>query len=543
MSRPRVSTVVLDVADVGHYREMFRAFDGDAASTLPDGLPATTVGWDVLGWVEANLRDPSTGDPWRFTREQVRFLLWWYAYDPLTLRPLFLRGEIVRMKGAGKSPFAAALVLVEACGPCRPSGNLPQGAVPAPSPYIPVAGVSEDNAEATMEFVRRIAKASPLSIDVGLGRLVTPEGALVESITASPWTVEGRRPTFVVAEETQHWTSSRSGRELYRVLQRNAAKGADGWSRVLSITNRHVPGSESVAEVNHEAHQLGLGGLLYDCREGPAVEDQADRPAVVEAVRIAAGDAWWVPVDRIADEAPTTAPEVFERFYLNRISHQVDAWITAADWDRCVLDREITTTEPIVLAFDGSVGRTNGTTADSTVLVGCTMSGHLFVAALWQHPPNVATWTVPIEEVLSTVEAWVTQYNVIGFAADPASWEGVVAGWEATYGPTLKVKAGTGSPVAYRFGRTGIVARDTAALHDAIVGGAVTVAPQAVFRAHALNARTKQGPGGIALRKETNDMKIDAIVAAVMAHALYLAARRDGADKPPAPMFAPRRIR
>lgn len=540
MSRKLRPTAVLTAEGIDHYREMFSVTEDDPGSTLPEQLPAHTVGWDVLAWIEGNLVDPATGDPWRLTREQCRTVLWWYAYDPATLRPLYLRGEIVRMKGAGKSPFAAVLVLVEACGPCRPG---PHGAVPATSPYIPVAGVSEDNAESCMEFVRLLAKHSTLPFDVGLGRVVTPAGSIIEPITSSPWTAEGRRPTLVIVEESQHLTSANQGRSLYRVLQRNAAKGADGWSRVLSVTNRHTPGSESVAEVNAEAHQAQLPGLLYDCREGPQVDDLLDRDAVVAAVRTAAGDAWWVPVDRIADEAPTTDPAVFTQYYLNRVSHAVDAWIDAAAWDRNVMHREITTTEPIVLAFDGSTGRTNGTLADATALVGCTMSGHLFLCGLWGPKPGAYDWTPPVEEILETVAGWLDQYNVVGFGADPAGWEGIVAGWEAQYGDRLKVKAGTGSPIAYRFNRTGIVARDVEALRSAIVTGSVTVAHQAGLRAHALNARVKAGPQGAQLRKETNDGKIDAVVAAVMAHALMLEARRTGVDKPPAPQFAPRRIR
>lgn len=528
--------------DASNYREMFIVSADDPGSTLPAGLPDRTVGWDVLAWIEATLRNPETGDPWRLTREQVRFLLWWYAYDA-TLRPLFTRGELVRMKGAGKSPFAAVLTLVEACGPCRPGPN--GTAIPATAPYIPVSGVSEDNAESTMEFVRRIAKNSPVPIDVGLGRLVTPDGGLIEPVTASAWTMEGRRPTFAPAEETQHWTETNRGRELYRVLLRNCAKSPDGWARVLGVTNRHLPGSESVAEVMWEAHQAGLPGVLYDCREGPAEVDLTDRAEVIRAVKIAAGDSWWVPVERIADEAVLTDPATWMRYYANRITHAEDAWLDAAEYDRCVTTREITTTEPIVMAFDGSIGRTTaGATADSTVLVGCTLDGmHVFPIACWSQPPGAKEWTVPVDQVVEVLRSWMRIYNVVAFAADPAHWEGVVAQWEQDYGPKMMVKAGA-TPIAYRMNRPGIVARDTEALHSGIVGGAVTLDSAPVLRSHFLNARRKPGTSGVQLRKEhpSSDRKIDLAVASVLAHAVALEARRAGADRPKPIVHAPYRI-
>jgi len=51
----------------------------------PVGLPERTLGWTVLEWTVEYLRQPDgpeAGQPWRFTPEQVRIVLWWYAVDP-----------------------------------------------------------------------------------------------------------------------------------------------------------------------------------------------------------------------------------------------------------------------------------------------------------------------------------------------------------------------------------------------------------------------------------------------------------------------------
>ena len=51
----------------------------------PDGswlLPDKTLGWELAGWCSKWLLDPRDGiTPWKFTPEQLRFVLWWYAVD------------------------------------------------------------------------------------------------------------------------------------------------------------------------------------------------------------------------------------------------------------------------------------------------------------------------------------------------------------------------------------------------------------------------------------------------------------------------------
>ena len=51
-------------------------------STTVPGLPDATLGWQVLDWCSAFLRQPdgdNAGDRLEFTDEQARFLLDWYA--------------------------------------------------------------------------------------------------------------------------------------------------------------------------------------------------------------------------------------------------------------------------------------------------------------------------------------------------------------------------------------------------------------------------------------------------------------------------------
>ena len=81
---------------------------GNTWKTRGDGawhLPAKTLGWQILGWCSSYLKNED-GDAWRFTPEQARFILWWYAVDDRG-RFLYRTGVLQRLKGwkrRGASP-------------------------------------------------------------------------------------------------------------------------------------------------------------------------------------------------------------------------------------------------------------------------------------------------------------------------------------------------------------------------------------------------------------------------------------------------------
>lgn len=68
-------------------------------------LPEHTLGWQVLGWTADYLRQPDgpdAGHPWRYTDEQARFILWWYAVDARG-QFVYRYGMLRRVKGWGLS--------------------------------------------------------------------------------------------------------------------------------------------------------------------------------------------------------------------------------------------------------------------------------------------------------------------------------------------------------------------------------------------------------------------------------------------------------
>ena len=88
--------------------------------------PEKSLGYHLaIEWAPKWLRQPDgplAGEPWQFTKEQARFLAWWYAIDD-NGRFKYRSGVYRRMKGAGKNPFAAVICAIELLGPCRASGE------------------------------------------------------------------------------------------------------------------------------------------------------------------------------------------------------------------------------------------------------------------------------------------------------------------------------------------------------------------------------------------------------------------------------------
>lgn len=516
--------------------------------SLPD-FPADgsvkTLGFDVIRWVHAYLLQPDgddAGEPFRLTREQKIFILWFYAVDERG-RFRYRRGVLRRAKGWGKSPFVGALCLAELCGPVRFGGWKENGqpyGVQHPFPWVAVAGVSETQTENTFAAIRAMVEDSPLvdevGLDVGLTRIFVPGGGKLVPITASSSTQEGARPSFCVMDETHHWTESNGGAKLARVIRRNLAKSRDGSARALETTNAHEPGQDSVAEASYlawramEEGRAKKGGLLYDTCEAPADVDLANEEQLVAGLKAAYGDATWIDLERLLGEIydPDTPPEEARRFYLNQIVAAADSWASPAEW-QANYDETLTPLadgEVVTLGFDGSL------TDDSTALVACRVSdGAPFLLGLWEKPSGAAGkgWEVDKEDVRGYVEAAFEKFDVVAFFADVAYWETDVDGWRETYGERLLVKARSHHAIAWDMrSKQADTVRAVEATHRAIVDGDCPYGPHstlaglpgdAALSRHVLNARRRPNRYGVSFGKSTREStdKVDALAAMILA--------------------------
>jgi hypothetical protein len=548
----------------------------DAVVTAPPDEPTRTIGWDVLYWTLRYIVQPdgpTAGDEWRFTPEQVRFVLNWYALTDAG-RWRYHRGVLRRSKGWGKTPFVSALALAELCGPVRFAGWAQGGEMAPwrPEPYAPgdamaepvhaawvqLAGVSEEQTNNTMTMVRAMCADSPITqdygLDVGLTRIYTAGGGQLQRITASAPSAEGARPTAVFEDETHLFTRSSGGHKLDQVNRRNVGKSPGGTSRLLETTNAHAAGEDSVAERSYEAFLAmaagrvqGDSGLLYDSREAPAEVDMSDHKSLTAGLTAAYGDSKWVSLDRLRKEIwdPATPPSVSRRFYLNQIAAAVDAWIAQPEWAGCTDAAAVVGRgETITVGFDGSRMRSRGV-ADATALIGCRVEdGHLFEIGVWEQPSGPAgdDWAVPQFEVDAAVAHAFGTWDVVGFFADPAMWESAIGNWEGKWSRRLKVKATANQPMQLRLPATR-KAEMFEAFHSAVLDQQLTHDGSFRLTTHVLNARRRPTPSGLVqVEKEHTDShnKIDAACAAVYAWSARLIAVSVGARRQ---SFVPRRIR
>ncbi|GAA4210571.1 hypothetical protein GCM10022252_78570 [Streptosporangium oxazolinicum] len=417
------------------------------SGNLPEGVPHPTrsLGYQILRWGERYLVQPdgeNAGDPWVFTTEQKRFILWLYAIDPKG-RWLYDTACLRRSKGWGKTPVLAALAIVEFIGPCRFS-HFDENGYPVGKavrlPLVQIAATSIDQTANTRDMVRGMLANSPAEIEyvieIGKERIQFRNGrpGRIEPVTSSSRGLEGARPTFCLGDETHHWVPSNGGVAVFEVLDRNVRKTAGAGSRFVESTNAHNPNEDSVAQRTYEAYlKRPNGRLLYDCVEADSDEiDLRDLGAVELGLRQAYGDSHWVDIAGLLEaiQDPRTTVSQAYRFYLNKIQESSDAWMA-----KPVYDGLLSNVDPIMPGDQISIGFDGSLYSDSTAIVGCRLrDGKLFLIHLDEQPDpkfskNAADWQVDTLLVDRKMREAFATYRVMWIFADPSYWQNVVGTW------------------------------------------------------------------------------------------------------------------
>jgi len=524
-------------------------------ATLPEGLPKFTLGYEALAWAAKYLRHPNgirAGKAWQFTREQARFVLWFYALDE-NGRWLFHHGARRLAKGSGKSPFAAVMALIELLAPVRFdhwSPDVPGGVVgkPVSMPWVQIAAVSLDQTENTMRMVR--AMASPAnapalhrdySLDVGKTQIfVQPEGKL-EVITSSAATAEGAESTFVIGDELEHWTPSNGGAELHATLMDNLSKSG---SRMLETLNAWKPGINSAGESTFNDWVLQETGrsknesrILYDARQAPHDTELGDADSLRAALEWVYADCPWSDIDAIMTRiwSPSAQVDDSKRKYLNWPVASSDSWCDPQDWAQMARpDIDVAPGEDIVMFFDGSLSN------DHTALIGCRMDdGHIFTIGVWQ--PKAADPEdkpmVDVQAVDDRVDFAFATWNIIGFYADVREWESFTkVAWPERYRDRLELWATSRGaqqpePIAWDMRGKDFQFTTAAELAEAeVMQHSFTHDGNPLLTEHVLNARRHEGRYGITVRKESRKSakKIDACVCMIGARMVWRLARERG---------------
>ena len=504
-------------------------------------LPEFTLGWHILGWVSTKLTDPE-GNPWQFTAEQARFILWFYAIDRHG-RFVYRQGVLQRLKGWGKDPLSAVLCIVELIGPSRFShwvnaegfkiGKWEPGAVAKgkahASAYVIVTAVSLDQTEnTTLLFPSLIPDRTreEYRIDVQKEVIYANGGKQkLKAVAASYRAAEGQRVSFALMNETHHWVPGKGADKFYRTVKNNVTKVK---GRFLCITNAYEPGEESVAQLIREDQEKVWAGLakgsgwIYDSIEAhpEAPLDEEWLPYVLETIR---GDAYWLDVEIIVQSIQDTSipASTHRRMWLNQIVSTADALYTTGEWEAIQAPgcrgtkADLNSGDNVVLGFDG------GKTDDATALVAIRLEDKLIVPlAIWQKPENAKGWQVNPDEVETEVHQAFATYNVRAFYADVYPWESYVNSWSEIYREQLLVKASPKSTVGFDMrGNAERLARGNEALLATVQDKRIHHNGDKVLRLHVLNTKRRRNQYGLIFGKEhaESSRKVDAYAATLLA--------------------------
>ena len=535
-------------------------------------LPEHTLGWNLLAWSGYWLRDSKRRAPWKWTNEQARFWLWFYALDD-DGTPLHDNAVLQRLKGWGKDPMAAGGA-VSSCFADLTFDHWDKNGEPVgreePNAWVQVCAVSQEQTKNTMKLLPGLIPAETRRhYGIQLGKLnlyALGDSRQIEAVTSSPLALEGGRPTFLIRNETQNWNSSNGGDDMDGVLSGNAAKSEAGVNvKMLDICNAYRDGEDSVAQRVREAWEGTQGdpnsedkglrpkymdfGLLYDSIEAapdtPMTEETI--PKVVEDVR---GDSTWLSTSKIFKEIINPKNPVSEsrRKWFNQCEAPEDAYVTSQEWDANEHpELALEPGEEIVMFLDCSL------TDDATALAACRVSdGFVKPLGLWQRPPGRRgdTWKVPREAVDDTVREAMSRYRVVAFWGDPSHvlddetglhyWDPLFDAWHRDYGRRLRLWARPEGrdkhAVMFDMVRTDVQKRFVAYVDQAYTAICDKDFPHdgdARLRSHMLNARRQPTRVGMSIAKEGRESrrKIDLAFCAIAARGMrreYLNSRKRG---------------
>lgn len=502
--------------------------------------------WVALDWVTQHARVPDgfdRGAPFVLSGWQE-----WCLANAYRVRPEAQRGQlatafhwrrsqIVMPQKAGKGPYSAARICVEAVGPALFAGWASGGeawdcrdhgcgcgwvyayepgeamGMPWPTPLIQITAFSNEQTSNIYDALRPMIELGPLAdLIPHTGEVFTrlPNDGRIDTVTSSQQSRLGQRVTFVPQDETGIWTK---GNRMVAVAetQRRGLAGMGG--RAEETTNAWDPGENSVAQ--RTAHAATTRGDIF--RHHPlapahlSYRDKRDRRRIHRHVY--AGSPW-VDLDVIEPEAGELLevdPAQAERFFGNRIVAGLGSWMPDGLWES---SERANTVVPdgatVVLGFDGS------DSDDWTAIRAVTEAGHRFTPTygpdrrptIW----NPSQWggSIPRGEVDAAVDELCRRYRVRRAYCDPRDWQSEIGAWALRHGEDVFVEWAT-----YR------IAQMHAALNRSLTdlkSGRATHDACPITAEHIGNARKVAKPGDrYILAKPNNHQKIDVAMADTLA--------------------------
>ncbi|MDA2936823.1 terminase large subunit [Acidobacteria bacterium AH-259-A15] len=480
---------------------------------------APTLGPRLCKWVErylAHAEGDFYGRPFRFADYQREFI--WRAYE---LQPDGSRKYNEALlgvgKGAGKTELAAVFACLELAGPVVFDGwkknGRPEG-VERLSPDIPMAATSFLQADEVFTAASTMIEQSRLSrlceVYETEIRLKGRPGRIYR-VAGSPESNDGKKPTFLVADELHEWEGRRARNHL--VLANGLTKRRDAWQ--LNITTAGWNLESLLGRLYKRGKRIQKGkepenGFLFAWYGADTELDISKKKQLKKAIRQAHPElGQFGSIERIMDRIQKIPENEGRRYYLNQWFGKQETWEAARLWPECqVLDR-IPDEVPIALGFDGSFS------GDSTALVGCTIEEipHLFVVDAWESD-NTADWHVDVPDVEQAIRDLCVERDVRIIGCDPFRWQ-----------RSLSILENEGLPIVSWPSHTpSRMAPACQAFLRAVKSGGVTHDGDPRAEQHIGNCEIKTDRFGPRIVKDDKDSprRIDIAVALVIAHDLAI---------------------
>ena len=465
-----------------------------------------------------------------------------------------------RPKGADKSGHAARIGLFEAFGPCRFAGWARGGEVfewmdfkykydpgepmghPITYPFLRCMATEEGQTGNVYDSIYFNLREGPLREalkrpdDAGLTRIFLPDGGEIRPSTASSASKDGGKETWAAFDETHLYILPELKR-MYATVRRNMAKRreAEPWSEETSTM--YEPGRDSIAERSHaramqikaDAEQKPSPRFLFDHLQAPRDVDLTNDEAVLAGLRVAYGDADYMPFDRILSEIRDPRNELADsiRYFLNQAHASTSNAFDLAMWKSLAhMDYHVEPGALITLGFDGARRR------DTTALVGTEVAtGFQWVLGVWARPENAdADWSVDEDDVNDVLDEAMRSYDVWRLYADPPYWETALSRWAGQYGDKVVVAWNTNRyrPMASSLRAYANAMRDGHLSHDGSVMFAQHIANA---RRHEMNFYDDEGKPLWIIEKERSGspLKIDIAMAGALSWQARLDAIASGA--------------
>ena len=469
--------------------------------------PVPSDGWEVARWIQTHCRytdGPRARSLIILRNWQVAEIVEMFRLDEDGQR-VYRRGLLGVPRKNGKSMIGAGLALQGLCGDDEfgaevygAAGTREQGRVV----YREAVTMIKLGKEAGDEVLSR------LQVREAISEVLDPAThSRYKVVSSEAFSSEGLKPSRVIFDEVH----VQPNHALWDVMSMGSATRDRPF--ILGITTAGYDKATLCGEMYDAGRAIEEAGVepesYFSWYEAPRrlgdEELDYEDPQVWALCNPGLGD--FFTVDAVRKMELPNGENAFRRYRLNQWTSAISAWLPSGAWGELAVERTLEKDEDVVIALDGSFNN------DSTALVACTRDQFIAVLGLWEKPEGDDEWKVPIHAVEDAIRDAFGRYRVQEMGYDPYRWER------------------TAQVIAEEFGEDRVVAfpqtteRLTAAttdFYDAVVRDkAITHDGNPRLAVHIENCRIKETPRGSRITKESKSSpnKIDAAVAAVMAHA------------------------